>query len=494
MGDVRARRTGDQEDPPARSARRRRALTVLASCLTTIVVMTGYLVAGARGLVPGVLAVRGTSAASSSSHSYVPGVRAVSDAVPQADLSKSIDKNALRSAVKAFESTSKLGDDYSVAVATADGTIVESRDPDSPRQPASTLKTLTAFAAASRLDMGSTLDTQVYLEHADDSTPTIILKGNGDMLLSSGDDDPDHVNGRAGLGSLATRTARVLRGKGISRVRLVVDDSLFGSVRSPTNIEQNNEDGLYYTPVSSMAVDGGRRWSSGQTPSDPDVFEDYPPLSTHTASDATTVFIRRLVERGIAVEGTASSGQVPDGLTPVASVHSATLTEIMAFMLRHSDNTLAEEFGRLLALHVGEENSPTGAVTAVRDVLRASKISMTGLTMADCSGLSPGSLVSVRTLAAVQSRNLGRHGVSAAAEGLSVSGLVGTAAERFSDSAANGLLRVKTGSLSDVTAMAGTVSRKSGGVLAFAVIVNDPQDYDAAVAAIGSFGSALTGV
>ena len=150
MGDVGARRTGDQEDPPARSARRRRALTVLASCLTTIVVMTGYLVAGARGLVPGVLAVRGTSAASSSSHSYVPGVRAVSDAVPQADLSKSIDKNALRSAVKAFESTSKLGDDYSVAVATADGTIVESRDPDSPRQPASTLKTLTAFAAASQ--------------------------------------------------------------------------------------------------------------------------------------------------------------------------------------------------------------------------------------------------------------------------------------------------------------------------------------------------------
>ncbi|SPU27215.1 D-Ala-D-Ala carboxypeptidase 3 (S13) domain protein [Bifidobacterium bifidum] len=75
-------------------------------------------------------------------------------------------------------------------------------------------------------------------------------------------------------------------------------------------------------------------------------------------------------------------------------------------MLRHSDNTLAEEFGRLTALARSENNGPEGATKAVRTVLGNLKIDINGLTMADCSGLSPGSQLTVRTLAAVQQRNL----------------------------------------------------------------------------------------
>ena len=107
--------------------------------------------------------------------------------------------------------------------------------------------------------------------------------------------------------------------------------------------------------------------------------------------------------------------------------------------------------------------------------------------MADCSGLSTGSKVSVRTMVAVQARNLTASGAAAAAAGLSVPGLVGTAANRAVSGGTLGLLRVKTGSLGEVTSMVGNVSRTEGGALAFAVIVNQPDDMTAARNAIDAF-------
>ena len=107
--------------------------------------------------------------------------------------------------------------------------------------------------------------------------------------------------------------------------------------------------------------------------------------------------------------------------------------------------------------------------------------------MADCSGLSPGSRLIVRTLAAVQQRNLTTESGAAGAEGLSIAGLVGTAQDRYTDDAVAGLLRGKT-------SMAGNVSRTNGGALSFAVVVNNPEDYAAARSAIDSFITKLAGL
>ena len=53
------------------------------------------------------------------------------------------------------------------------------------------------------------------------------------------------------------------------------------------------------------------------------------------------------------------------------------------------------------------------------------------------------------------------------------------------------MLRVKTGSLSEVTSMVGNVSRKSGGVLTFAVVANQPADIWGAFVAINKFMAEL---
>ncbi|MCI1832437.1 MAG: D-alanyl-D-alanine carboxypeptidase/D-alanyl-D-alanine-endopeptidase [Bifidobacterium sp.] len=393
-----------------------------------------------------------------------------------------------------FEANDAVGTDFSIAIANAQGRIVAGHDPRHAREPASTLKTLTVLAAASTLDMGGTLDTQVYLNQPRGGTATLVLKGNGDMLLGSFHSDASHINGHAGLGTLAQQTAGALRERGITSVKLHYDDSLFGSQRYPSNIATNNPQNRYYTGISSMAVDGGRQWGSGSRPADPDTFDDYPQLSTQPAGDAARVFAQRLREQGITVQGDVQEGTVPAGLSPITHVSSAPLSQVMAFLLRHSDNTLAEEFGRLTALKKGDDNSPQGAVSAVTSTLSALGIDTDGLTMADCCGLSPGSTVSVATLAAVQARNLRPDGAAAAAEGLSVPGLVGTALNRLADPQAAGLLRVKTGSLDSVTSMAGNVSRTNSSVLAFAVIVNNPQDYEKTRTAIDTFVSGLAGL
>lgn len=458
-------------------------MTVALSAVLTVALGVAYLVADIYDVAPGLLTVRGVSVPEVPETVYS---RAAGGLIADADLTVDIDADQAEALIESFEDSDGVGSDYSVIIADGEGGIVAQHEADTAREPASTLKTLTALAATVTLDMASTFDTETYLVQSDTETDTLILKGNGDMLLDSGDSDPDHINGRAGLGTLAAETAEALEQRGISAVTLVYDDTLFGDVRSPANISENNSGNYYFTGVAALAVDGGRQWGD-QTPDDPDQYTEYPQLSTQPAADAAATFAEQLEAHGITVEGSVTSGQTPDDLSPIASVSSATLSEVLAFMLRHSDNTLAEEFGRLVALALGYDNSPEGATQAVTDTLADLGVSTGGLSMADCSGLSPGSQVTARTLVEVQATALTSDVGASMVEGMSVPGLVGTALNRLADEKAAGLLRVKTGSLAEVTSMTGNVSRTNGGVLTFAVIVNDPENSWEAAYAINEF-------
>lgn len=472
---------------------RARRLRVIITVAVTMALCAAYIVADATGLVHGVITTDPVSVRTlGAPQETIPAA----DFPGRADTGKTIDTERAQTLVDALTSADGVGSDVSVAIAQTDGTIVASHELTAPREPASTMKTLTSLAAASQLNMGSTLATNVYVTNEDPQSASIVLQGNGDMLLSSGQSDPNHVNGRAGLATLANQTAAALGKRGITSVKLAYDDTLFGTQRYPERVGENNGDNLYYTGVSSMAIDGGRQWNGNQ-PADPDLFEAYPPLSQNTAQDTANMFAAKLRDAGITVTG-GVSGIDNAGhdklakLEPVAQVRSATLSSIMRFMLRHSDNTLAEEFGRLLAIHMHEDNSPQGATTAVRRELETLHIPTGDLQMADCSGLSPGSHLTVETLVSVQERNLTPGNAVAAAEGLSIPGLVGTAEYRLASANAAGLMRVKTGSLSQVTALTGNVSRQNGGVAAFSIVINNPKDVTKAKAAMNTFMAGLT--
>ena len=73
---------------------------------------------------------------------------------------------------------------------------------------------------------------------------------------------------------------------------------------------------------------------------------------------------------------------------------------------------------------------------------------------------------------------------------LPVAGGDGTLYERYGDSAAKGYVRAKTGTLTGVSALAGTAQGNSGRVYAFAFLVND-GDILAARKAQDALASAL---
>ena len=178
----------------------------------------GYVAGDLTDVVPGVLTLQPMRIPT------VPSARtarAAASVLADADRSIPVDAAAADALIDTFLGSEGVGSDVSIAIAGADGTVVAERNADIVREPASTLKTLTAVAAATVLDLSDTLDTETYLIQQEGQTPTLVLKGNGDMLLGAGVSDPDHVNGRAGLGTLAAQSAVALQQRGIDRVRLV---------------------------------------------------------------------------------------------------------------------------------------------------------------------------------------------------------------------------------------------------------------------------------
>lgn len=457
---------------------------VTVSVVVTLAVCVGYTIADVYDVAPGLLTAQ---SAPTRTYSAIPTPLAAGAVAGKADRDVPIDEKKAEKLIAALGESEGTGN-FSVAIAAADGTIAAERNLDTEREPASTTKTLTAFTAVHTLEMSGTLDTEVYLTHADTS-PTIVLQGHGDMLLGEGQNDPSHINGRAGLATLAQHTAQSLRQRGIDQVALAVDDSLFGDDNTSTALEQNNDGDAMYTPLSSMAVDGGRM-RYGLT-ADPDAFTDYPTLSRTTASDAAQTFRSLLTRQGITVTDSSDTSGT-EASARIAKVSSAPLNEVMAFMLRHSDNTLAELFARLTALKLGLGNSMDADIQAVVQVLRANDIPTDGLHLTSCSGLAAGTRLRIPTLLAVQ-RSLVEldDGGAAEIEGLSVPGLTGTARNRAANDDIKGLARVKTGSLGGVRALVGNVSREHGGVLLFAVIVNDSSDELAANNAIDDFMAGL---
>ena len=457
---------------------------VTVSVVVTLAVCVGYTIADVYDVAPGLLTAQ---SAPTRTYSAIPTPLAAGAVAGKADRDVPIDEKKAEKLITALGESEGTGN-FSVAIAAADGTIAAERNLDTEREPASTTKTLTAFTAVHTLEMSGTLDTEVYLTHANTS-PTIVLQGHGDMLLGEGQNDPSHINGRAGLATLAQNTAQSLRQRGIDQVALAVDDSLFGDDNTSTALEQNNDGNAMYTPLSSMAVDGGRM-RYGLT-ADPDAFTDYPTLSRTTASDAAQTFRSLLTQQGITVTDSSDTSGAETSAR-IAKVSSAPLNEVMAFMLRHSDNTLAELFARLTALKLGLGNSMDADIQAVVQVLRANDIPTDGLHLTSCSGLAAGTRLRIPTLLAVQRSLVGLDdGGAAEIEGLSVPGLTGTARNRAANDDIKGLARVKTGSLGGVRALAGNVSREHGGVLLFAVIVNDSSDELAANNAIDDFMAGL---
>jgi D-alanyl-D-alanine carboxypeptidase/D-alanyl-D-alanine-endopeptidase (penicillin-binding protein 4) len=158
-------------------------------------------------------------------------------------------------------------------------------------------------------------------------------------------------------------------------------------------------------------------------------------------------------------------------------VPSAPLSQVVANMLRTSDNLAAELIVRELDRKAGGTGTTVGGLAVVAASAQRLGIPTGGLHMGDGSGLDPGDRASCATLlAALELGN--RPGFEAISSGLAVAARSGTLVTRFGGTPLAGHLAAKTGWIDCAAAMVGRVDLKAP--LRFSLIMNGPCDWNTA--------------
>lgn len=452
----------------------RRQLGVAAA---VVALLAGYVTLDVHDVVPGLL----TEAAPRSAAAGMPGGRPTpspspipSVAVPVAPASAAgplpeVDSLApaptaqgLLAAVNGRLHDPRLGRQVSVTIRDGlTGGHLLDLAPEVPRAPASTAKLLTAAAIARAADLSQRMTTKVVQGAG---PADLVLVAGGDMLLGPGNGNPDAVAGRAGLLDLARQVATAVHEQGLSSVRLGLDDTWArGPAYAPGWLGPDIDLGLTGA-VATLGLSSQRATPGHPAPADP-------------AVSAATALAGRLRALGLTVAPAVTRTTARAGAAVLGQVESATLGELLSLALADSDNALTESLARQVAVRTGHRpDFPTVAAWVLAS-LRARGISVAGVRLVDSSGLSRGTTVPAGVIGDVLTlASRGKDpGLEAVVAALPVAGLTGTLHDRFHTPAtrvAAGIARAKTGTLTGVSSLAGTVVDRDGRLLTFVVLAD----------------------
>lgn len=381
--------------------------------------------------------------------------------------------SGLRSALAAPLSAAALGPEVSAVVADpATGKVLLSENGTRLATPASTAKLLTSAAVLAVLGPGARFTTRVV---GGTVPASIVLIGGGDPTLAVNQFPAQDYPRPATLASLAAATARALKSAGRRTVSVGYDTSLYTGPALAPGWPENYVSTGNVTPIVSLEVDQGRLTAAG-TPEDSDNPYDHQQRATEPAAMAAASFARLLAADGIHVTGAPAAQTAPAHASAIASVSSPPVSAIVQQMLQESNNVIAENLARQVALAVGRPASFSGAAAAVIGELRRLGVS-TGLRMVDGSGLSPDDAIASVALVEVIELAIAEPRLRAVLASLPVAGFSGTLSAGQSvfsgiGGAALGSVRAKTGNLSTVTTLAGMVSDKNGRMLVFAFMAD----------------------
>jgi len=340
--------------------------------------------------------------------------------------------------------------------------------------PASAQKLLVAAAALATLGPDHRFVTEVVASApvVHGVAPHLWLVGSGDPMLATD----------AYLGLVVTHShvpsppvtplawlAQALRRAGIASVPSGIsgDDSLLSQRRylptwKPIYLSEGDVGSL-----SALSLDEGwTEWLSSWVPAaDPPAY-------------AATRLSELLRGGGVVVGPTGPDGPAPAGAHPVASVTSAPLSAIVAYMLATSDNHVAELLTRLVGLAVTGRGTTAAGTQAVLSVVARLGVPTAGAVMVDGSGLSPENRATCPELLAAY--ELGRRpGLSAIADGVPVAGRTGTLYDLWQGPPLGGRLAVKGGWIDGVASMVGSFDGRRP--VDFALVMNGSFDYPTAL-------------
>jgi D-alanyl-D-alanine carboxypeptidase/D-alanyl-D-alanine-endopeptidase (penicillin-binding protein 4) len=406
------------------------------------------------------------------------------------------------------------------------GRVLASHNGDTPRSPASTIKLVTTFAGLDLLGPAYTWHTQALIRGE-------LLGGvlAGDLILKGGGDPYMTLERWWSF-------VHELRARGLTSIRgdMVLDDTAFAPAPEDPGAFDGRPHRAYNAQPYALMVNFQsvefrllpnaltRKIDITATPAPPNLAIDNRVAFVGGAcrgSAARVVFevpteswdrvvfrgalSRDCAERSIArvvlkapsyafgtfLELWRESGGVFDGklrvepappeAEPFASFDSLTLGEIVRLTNKYSNNLMA----RHLLLTLGRERYGPPAtlekgVDAFADWARARGLALPGLEIGNGSGLARATRISALEMASVLGAAFHSRYAPEFIASLPLAGIDGTLRSRMRDTAA-GSVRLKTGHIDGVSAVAGYVTSAAGRTYVLVSLINDPRcDYGAA--------------
>jgi D-alanyl-D-alanine carboxypeptidase/D-alanyl-D-alanine-endopeptidase (penicillin-binding protein 4) len=345
------------------------------------------------------------------------------------------------------------------------GQTLFAHNPQLALRPASNQKLATTFAALTALGPSFRIETDVLGEGEKQGATwrgNLVLKGYGDPALSG-----------AQLNSLARQVAA----SGIERVsgRILGDESWFDTRR--TGLGWKAAFYLHESPALSALI-VNRGWTGR--------FE-----TSRPALMAAQLLRRDLRHAGVIVHGVATVGVASPEAVPLATVQSARLATLLRHMDVYSDNFYAEMLLKEIGAVQGSGGSAAAGIGVERHLLKSAAVPLAGVRMVDGSGLSlldrwtPLALATLlRTM--WLDPDLRPYLLPA----LPVAGETGTLEHRMRRWPAHGLVRAKTGTTANSSALSGFV----GDQYIFSILENgSPVRASSAEASQNRFAQVLAG-
>jgi D-alanyl-D-alanine carboxypeptidase/D-alanyl-D-alanine-endopeptidase (penicillin-binding protein 4) len=348
--------------------------------------------------------------------------------------------------VLAREMARSGGSSGAYVVDLSTGQALYSFKPDVKRMPASVEKLYTAATALLRYGPDGHITTSVLADQLPDETGTIA----GNIVLRGAGDPSFGTTAAAGL-------AQQIADAGLTRIegRVIGDESAFDAFRGPPTYgyRLTSEVG----PLSALAFNHGRTGKSS------------PYYQSSPATFAAQQFEKALEQRGVKVIGKAKRGLASAGMTPFSEWQSPTIANIVRTMNQPSDNYIAETLIKGFGSQFGGEGSTAAGGRIIRETLSQFAISPT---IVDGSGLARTNRTSPREVVQLLAGMDQSEVAAAFDQSLAVIGRNGTVYNRMRGTAAQDNCHAKTGTLRDVSALAGYCDTKHGHRIAFAFLMN----------------------
>ena len=318
----------------------------------------------------------------------------------------------------------------------ATGNVVLAKNPQLPLLPASSTKVLTVSAALLKLDLDDRITTRVVQSGSD----IAVIKAAGDVWMTY-----------ETIKDLAEQIRKNL--PGVKQVQ--IDTSAW---TAPSFIESWGRENIaegFIAPMEPAMIYGGRL--NGARSGDV-------PRSNTPALDVAGAVARELgVTAFSKAEGTVPAGE---GVKELAKVESPTLRERIEKLMETSDNVMAEAVGRELS-----GNDPVGETLRI---LGEHFQIPADLKIFDNSGMSKANRIPAEFLDSLMfAAAKDNSRLSPILATLPVAAGTGTLESRYTTLRGRGYVRAKTGTLTDTSALVGTILSESGRVYTFAIISND---------------------